>query len=707
MRALLIDCYRAGDKLVLWLKAEDNFRFELSYSTSIFIERCELSIAFLKKYSLRLQEVEKKKYTGEKTIVFEFPIKNISRYELIVRWIEKETNYRVNLYNADIAPEQMLLYERGIAPFDVIETANLRPIKADVDPGLSKTVIEIAGVKKITEINMDGILFTGEEHSLLTKFSESFTQKDPDVILMEGAFSKLPFLYERLRQNNIACHLNRWDDKPINYKGGKSFFSYGRVLYRDYAVRLNGRFLIDSGSAVASECDVDGIAEISRLCGSRFQQIASRSFGAAFQAALVREIIQSKTLVPFKENPVDPPISLLDMIKLDRVGHRFDSLTGMHKDVAEIDFSSLFPWLIYNYNISPENFDISNNATSHFEQVPGLPIRISLKKKGLVPRAIKKILDRRMFYKKNPTSVNRSRIQGLKWVLVTSYGYLRFREFKLGLATSHMAIGSYAREILMQAKELCESRGFEVVHGIVDSLYIKKKGMAEDDVKNICSELEAITGVPVSFEGIFKWIVFLPSINDIKRPVPTKYFGLFENGELKFRGIEARQQGVPGIVKDFQLIALKEMAKEENPKDAFERSCQLLKELLKNIKHVGPYDLCCMVRISKTDYKQDNAQSKALKQLKAKGLELRPGMPVRFVYAKRGVVLPEYYDGRPDTDKYRTLLVRSLFSIYQTFYTREDIHERIADERQTRVWEYGQAHLCAEEQGIQVEQEAF
>jgi DNA polymerase elongation subunit (family B) len=277
---------------------------------------------------------------------------------------------------------------------------------------------------------------------------------------------------------------------------------------------------------VGSECDVDGIMELCRLTGARFQQVASRSFGAAFQHSLTRLMYQQKILIPYKEKPVDIPLSMIDLLKGDRGGHTFDAQVGFHTDVAEIDFTSMFPWLIYNKNISAETI-----LTQHppLADVPDLPFKISHKYKGLVAQAIKPLLDARMYYKNNPTPLHKRRAAALKWVLVTAYGYLRFREFKLGIASSHMAICAYARDIIIQSARLAEQRGFTVEHGIVDSLYIKKKNIQQQEVLEFCKELEQLVGIPISFEGIFKWIVFLPSINDSYRPLPATYYGVFRD----------------------------------------------------------------------------------------------------------------------------------------------------------------------------------
>ena len=52
----------------------------------------------------------------------------------------------------------------------------------------------------------------------------------------------------------------------------------------------------------------------------------------------------------------------------------------------------------------------------------------------------------------------------------------------------------------------------------------------------LCDQITAATGVTMALEGIYRWIVFLPSTQQEGRPVPNRYFGVFSDGTLKYRG---------------------------------------------------------------------------------------------------------------------------------------------------------------------------
>ncbi len=682
-----MQAYRKGNKIILWLKTrDDDIRLEKDFRTAIYAGLKAEKV--LRENDVAFRKVRKKTYLRKYKYVLEIPAP-ISGFEKFIRDIEKATKHRVPLYNADIVPEQMFLYKHDIRPCSaVVLGENIAPIPGHTDIPLKKLRLNVISQgDKIRCIEVNGKVIKGSEKAILEEFSRIFRLEDPDCIVMDYAFSRMPLLYQRLKRHRIGCPLNRWDDYDIRYRGGKSYWSYGQVRYQDFAVRLKGRFLVDTHSFVGTECQPEAIMELVQLSGTLFQRTASRSFGAVFQTALMREMIMQDMLVPYKEKPIEPPLTMLEMLKADRGGHYYDPMIGFHKDVAEIDFVSMFPWLIYNHNISADSMLTDKGP---FASIPDLPVKASMAFKGLIPVVLKPFIDRRMHYKKNPTSINKERAKGLKWVLVSCYGYLRFREFKLGIPTSHMAICAYARETLLKVTRLAEEKGFKVVHAIVDSVFIKKKGITEKEVRDFCREIELETGIPIMPEGIFRWVTFLPSVIDKYRALPSTYYGVFRNGEIKARGIEIRQRSSPEIVKMFQKQCIEFLKSIDSKKQvhlAFPYLCSYLRKVIGAIPDVHKDFLTVAVRISKDNYRHNIPQKMILEKLRKKGVAVMPGQFIRYIYGK-GPVLPEEYR-KPDIGQYKKLLVRSLFVILQPFgYTRQDIEEAAEIERQSRLHEY-------------------
>ncbi len=127
------------------------------------------------------------------------------------------------------------------------------------------------------------------------------------------------------------------------------------------------------------------------------------------------------------------------------------------------------------------------------------------------------------------------------------FGYTGYRNARFGRIECHEAINAYGRELLLQTSEIAEAHGFEILHGIIDSLWLKGDG----DPERFCEHVSGHTGIPLEPEGIYRWLVFLPDRSH-GVGVLNRYYGLFEDGRFKVRGIELRRRDTAGIVRDMQ-----------------------------------------------------------------------------------------------------------------------------------------------------------
>ena len=117
----------------------------------------------------------------------------------------------------------------------------------------------------------------------------------------------------------------------------------------------------------------------------------------------------------------------------------------------------------------------------------------------------------------------------MKWILVTSFGYLGFNNAKFGRIDAHIAVCAFDRHIFLQTSKIAEEHGFSIVHGIVDSIWIQKKEAKMEYYTELEEIIEKKIGFRLSFEGIYKWIAFLPSKINSNLPVVNRYFGVFQD----------------------------------------------------------------------------------------------------------------------------------------------------------------------------------
>ncbi|MEL9914967.1 MAG: DNA polymerase domain-containing protein, partial [Thermoplasmatales archaeon] len=128
------------------------------------------------------------------------------------------------------------------------------------------------------------------------------------------------------------------------------------------------------------------------------------------------------------------------------------------------------------------------------------------------------------------------------------------------------------RTILTDSVRIAEDEGFNVIHGIVDSLWLQGHG----NVENVIKRIEQKSKLRISLEGKYKWIVFLPTKESTG--ALNRYFGLKYNGEFKVRGIELRRSDFPNICKKMQQDILDIYSKVEHISD--------FRKYYNDVKHV-------------------------------------------------------------------------------------------------------------------------
>jgi len=247
-------------------------------------------------------------------------------------------------------------------------------------------------------------------------------------------------------------------------------------------------------------------------------------------------------------------------------------------------------------------------------------------------------------------------------------------------------VTAYGREALLRAKEAAEDMGCTVLHLYVDGLWVKHpEWQRPDQFQALLDEIARRTRLSISLDGIYRWVAFLPSRVDNRVPVANRYFGVFQDGSLKVRGIEARRRDTPPWIAGVQMALLECLAQAPSAHDlpaALPKAVRMLQRELSRLAagRVPPVELLVSHRLSKVveAYQVASAAARAVKQLQAAGKALQPGQSVRFLYmlGKPGVHawdLPDLPDPRSiDLRRYRELMMRAASAVLQPLGIEEN-----------------------------------
>ena len=403
-------------------------------------------------------------------------------------------------------------------------------ISPEVDPFHAEpTCLQISAEGRTYRLSLE------PARPLLINLAALLRRHDPDLVLTQwgdGGSSfrgLLPRLLELAQKWALPLPLNRDPQGQIFHKPERSYEAYGQVIYRGAQVHLAGRWHLDTANTVMfHDYGLDGVLEMARVTALPVQTAARVSPGTGISAMQIITALRMGVLVPYHKQQAERPKSALELFRADQGGLVYQPLIGLHADVAELDFVSMYPSIMARFNISPET------APQDFEQ------RNADFEPGLIPLTLRPLLDKRLALKRRLLTLpgwdprresDKKRAAAHKWLLVTCFGYLGYKNARFGRIESHEAVTSYGRECLLRAKEADEDLGGTVLHMYVDGLWVKKDGArTPQDFQPMLDEIAARTGLPIALDGIYRWVAFLPSRVDSRLPVANRYFGVFQDG---------------------------------------------------------------------------------------------------------------------------------------------------------------------------------
>jgi DNA polymerase-2 len=508
--------------------------------------------------------------------------------------------------------------------------------------------------------------------AFLIGFAAILKRHDPDLLLTAwGDTWLLSHLLKLSKETGIDLPLNRDANPSIRQREARTYYAYGQVIYRGQQIHLTGRWNIDIHNAVMfHDYGLEGIWELSRLTALPVQTVARVSPGTGISAMQILTALKEGILVPWHKQQAEQTKTALELIRSDMGGLVFQPNIGMHKDVAEIDFISMYPSMMERFNISPETIQ------------PGMrdldtDLPKTTKEKGLSPKTLAPLLKKRIAIKGELLFMSKWDIRyktykaqsaAHKWLLVTCFGYLGYKNARFGRIEAHEAVTAYGREALLRAKEAAKDMGFTVLHMYVDGLWVQKDGFNTSEAfQPLLKEMHKRTHLPIAIEGIHRWICFLPSRQNKRVPVANRYFGVFQSGEIKCRGIELRRHDTPAFISETQIEALNILSRVPDANQlskCLHQIHELVDRQLHNLRfgRIPLEKLIVRQTLSRpvNEYRVPSSAAIAARQLEAAGKFLRPGQSIHFIYTL----------GKP---VYKILLNRAMETILQPLDLGTDV----------------------------------
>ena len=219
--------------------------------------------------------------------------------------------------------------------------------------------------------------------------------------------------------------------------------------------------------------------ELTRIIGQPLFDVSRMATGQQAEWFLVKQAYFDGEVVPNKQGA-----NFLDRANAEdnEGGYVREPETGLHENLVQFDFRSLYPSLIISKNISPDVMvlgDVENEDDYNISPEHGLKFKKS--PQGFIPSVIDKILQERFRLKremkesqdeteKKSLNVQQQAIKRLANTMYGIYGFPRFRWYSFECAK---AITSWGRQYIKSSIKKAEEFGFYTIYADTDGFYAK------------------------------------------------------------------------------------------------------------------------------------------------------------------------------------------------------------------------------------------
>ena len=251
-----------------------------------------------------------------------------------------------------------------------------------------------------------------------------------------------------------------------------------------------------------------------------------------------------------------------DVSRRQAGGHVFEPVTGIHENVWVFDFKSLYPSVIRTFNIDPLGFqDLSDPDDAAVRVTGDAAFR---RGQAILPAILDELFPQREAAKRAGDAVAS---QAIKILMNSFYGVLGTPACRFHNVAIANAITGMGRRLLQWSKDWFETRGFDVLYGDTDSVFVRS-GLASDQAREagprLASELndavaiyidqqwQVASRLEMEFEKLYTKL-FLPSVRHGGAGARKRYAGLVDGQTVvEFTGMEVVRRDWTELAKDVQ-----------------------------------------------------------------------------------------------------------------------------------------------------------
>jgi DNA polymerase I len=365
-----------------------------------------------------------------------------------------------------------------------------------------------------------------EEKEFLETFVKIIEEFDPDLITAYNVFFDMCTILKRMSKHKVDTsklsplgHVSIADKSDEIKIAGRNVFDYYKA-YKKYITKVLPSFKLED--VALKECDfpksdypiermlrqyIDDVADYNLLDVGRMIVLENKlelvefydniravyggQFDQAFEASKYVDIL----LLRYAKDKFLLPRKAKGKKKQDYVGAVvLPPKRGVHKNVAFLDFSKMYPSILISYNISPETLRLTKPKEPHYVLPVGMKYKDELgeehvdwqevyylkEPKGLLPQIAEDLIALRQETTNKMLKAPRGselfkhlwhRQYSLKFVLNAMYGVFAYPKFRLFNPYISASMTGQGRRLSLRTIDYVKTLGYEAIYGDTDGLY--------------------------------------------------------------------------------------------------------------------------------------------------------------------------------------------------------------------------------------------
>lgn len=353
-------------------------------------------------------------------------------------------------------------------------------------------------------------------------------------------------------------------------------------------------------------------------------------------------------LIPLKEEILERAANLKTAAIIKGKGYKgavvIDPPVGVFFNVAVLDFASLYPSVIRNWNLSYETVDNENckNISEIRDETGEKLHEVCMDKPGITAVITGLLRDFRVkIYKKKAKQKDLDQgrkmlydvVQsGVKVFINATYGVFGAESFPLYAPAVAESVTALGRLVITSTVKKARELGMQVLYGDTDSLFIYQP--TKEQLEQLVNWVRQTFKLDLELDKTYRFVAF----SGLKK----NYFGVFTDSTVDIKGMLVKKRNTPEFLKEAFKEVKDLMATIKSPED-LEKVKKEIGEKVKEVyiklknKEYNLDDLAFKIMLSKDldSYEKTTPQHvKAALQLRALGIQVLPRDVILFVKVK-------------------------------------------------------------------------